>query len=79
MPKGRNDVTEEEVKRSYFYNEEDKDYDCTIIIGYENGCLHNSSLLLLRFNKYQPYFSKKKRKHQQNYYTMYTNYLKMME
>ena len=58
--KGRNDISKEEVKSNYYFNESSIAFDTTIII------IHNEksayvSLLLFRFHKLSPLLREKKR------------------
>ena len=58
--KGRNDISEEEVKSSYYFNDSSIAFDATMIIGHNAGSA-NGSLLLCRFNKLSPLLRKKQK------------------
>ena len=51
--KDKNDISEEDVTSSYYYNDSSIEFDAIMIVGHNEG-LSNGSLLLCRFHKLSP-------------------------
>ena len=58
--KARNDISKEEVKSSYNFNDSSIVFDATMIIGHNEGSAYGS-LLLCRFLKLSPLLEKSKK------------------
>ena len=69
--KGCNKIAKEKINSYYFFDEKEVNHDVTIILGLKeirNHCDEDLHLLHMRFHKYTPVLSRKKKQTVQKFY-----------